>query len=109
MEIFEASPMLGGLAGPMTLDDGTKVDRFYHAILSSDSHLRQLCDELGIADQLRFNETKMGFYYKDEIYSMNNMIEFLRFPAIGMDRSIPPGAHCIICSIHSELASSREH
>ena len=83
VEIFEASPMLGGLAGSMTLDDGTKVDRFYHAILSSDSHLLQLCDELGIADQLRFNETRMGFFYKDEIHSMNNMIEFLRFPPLG--------------------------
>jgi protoporphyrinogen oxidase len=87
VEIFEASPMLGGLAGPLTLDDGTKVDRFYHAILSSDSHLRQLGTELGIADQFRFRETKMGFYYQSEIYSMNNMIEFLRFPPLGwLDR-----------------------
>ena len=83
VEIFEASPMLGGLAGPITLDDGTKVDRFYHAILSSDSHLRQLCEELGIEDQLRFNETRMGFFYKGKIHSMNNMIEFLRFPPLG--------------------------
>jgi protoporphyrinogen oxidase len=83
VEIFEASSMLGGLAGPMTLDDGTKVDRFYHAILSSDSNLRQLCTELGIADQFRFRETKMGFYYEKEIHSMNNMIEFLRFPPLG--------------------------
>jgi protoporphyrinogen oxidase len=83
VEIFEASPMLGGLAGPITLDDGIKVDRFYHAILSSDGHLRQLCTDLGIADQLRFRETKMGFYYQSEIHSMNNMIEFLRFPPLG--------------------------
>jgi protoporphyrinogen oxidase len=75
--------MLGGLAGPLTLDDGTKVDRFYHAILSSDSHMRELCEELGIDDQLRFNETKMGFFYKNEIHSMNNIIEFLRFPPLG--------------------------
>ena len=83
VEIFEASPMLGGLAGLLTLDDGTKVDRFYHAILSSDSHMRELCEELGIDDQLRFNETKMGFFYKNEIHSMNNIIEFLRFPPLG--------------------------
>lgn len=83
VEIFEASPMLGGLAGPLTLDDGTKVDRFYHAILSSDSHLRDLSAELGIADHLRFRETKMGFYYQSEIHSMNNIIEFLRFPPLG--------------------------
>ncbi|MCP4360267.1 MAG: NAD(P)/FAD-dependent oxidoreductase [Chloroflexi bacterium] len=81
--IFEASPELGGLAGPLLLEDGTAVDRFYHAILSSDSHLGELCTELDIADQLRFNETKMGFYYQNDIYSMNNIIEFLRFPPLG--------------------------
>src|SRR5690606_16302831 len=75
--------VLGGLAGPLTLGDGTDVDRFYHAILSSDRHLRELCTELGIADQFRFNETKMGFYYQGDIYSMNNIIEFLRFPPLG--------------------------
>ncbi len=83
VEIFEASPVLGGLAGPMILEDGTAVDRFYHAILSSDSHLRKLCEELGIADQLRFKETRMGFYHKGEIHPMNNMVDFLRFPPLG--------------------------
>jgi protoporphyrinogen oxidase len=83
VEIFEASPMLGGLAGPLTLEDGTTVDRFYHAILSNDNHLRALCEELGIADQFRFHETRMGFFYKGRIHSMNNMIEFLRFPPLG--------------------------
>ncbi|MFC1922168.1 NAD(P)/FAD-dependent oxidoreductase [Chloroflexota bacterium] len=83
VEIFEASPELGGLAGPIWLEDGTAVDRFYHAILSSDNHLSELCDELGITDQLRFRETRMGFYYQDQVYSMNNMVEFLRFPPLG--------------------------
>ncbi len=82
VEVFEASPVLGGLAGPIILEDGTAVDRFYHAILSSDRHLRQLCAELGLADQLRFRETKMGFFYNDEIYSMNSAVEFLRFPPL---------------------------
>jgi protoporphyrinogen oxidase len=82
-EIFEASPLLGGLAGPITLEDGTQVDRFYHAILSSDSHLRTLCLELDLTDQLRFRETKMGFYHGGCIHSMNNVVEFLRFPPLG--------------------------
>jgi protoporphyrinogen oxidase len=83
VEIYEASPSLGGLAGPMNLEDGTAVDRFYHAILSSDAHLRQLCEELGIAEQLRFHETRMGFFYQGNIHSMNNVLEFLRFPPLG--------------------------
>ncbi len=81
--IYEASPVLGGLAGPITLGDGTQVDRFYHAILSSDRFLGDLCMELGIEDQLRFKETKTGFYYKGKIHPMNNIIEFLKFPPLG--------------------------
>jgi protoporphyrinogen oxidase len=83
VEVFEASPNIGGLAGPSLLPDGTKVDRFYHAILSSDQHLIGLIRELGIYDQLRFAETRMGFYYRDQIFSMNNIVEFLRFPPLG--------------------------
>jgi len=83
VEIYEASDSMGGLAGPLTLKDGTEVDRFYHTILSSDSQLRQLCHEFGLEDQLRFKETKMGFYHEGKIYSMNNAVEFLRFPPLG--------------------------
>lgn len=83
VEIFESTGDIGGLAGPLQLADGTEVDRYYHTILSSDRHLASLCQELGITDQMRFNETKMGFYYNNRIYSMNNIIEFLRFPPLG--------------------------
>ena len=87
--IYEASPVLGGLAGPITLEDGTEVDRFYHAILSSDRHLGDLCKELGIHDQMRFKETKTSFYYKGKLHPMNNIIEFLKFPpSVGLTVSV---------------------
>ena len=76
VEIFEASSSLGGLAGPITLEDGVKIDRFYHAILSSDSHLYELCTELGISEKLRFKETKMGFFHEEKIHPMNNIFDF---------------------------------
>lgn len=87
VEIFEASPVLGGLAGPIRLPDGAVVDRFYHAILSSDAHLIELCRELGIADRLRFNVTRTAFYHRGGLYTMNNLVEFLQFkPLSFIDR-----------------------
>ncbi|MBP7691320.1 MAG: NAD(P)/FAD-dependent oxidoreductase [Anaerolineales bacterium] len=83
VEIFEASPVLGGLAGPLVLPDGAEVDRFYHAILSSDRYLGELAAELGLTDRMRFNETKTAFYYRGQLHSMNNIIEFFRFPPLG--------------------------
>ena len=82
VEIYEASPFLGGLANSVTLEDGTVVDRFYHTILSCDSHVRGLCTELGVAGRLYFKETATGFYYRDEIYPMNNIVQFLQFPPL---------------------------
>jgi protoporphyrinogen oxidase len=87
VEIFEASPVLGGLAGPLVLPDGVEVDRYYHAILSSDSHLARLADELHLRERMRFRETRMGFFHRGQIHSMNNVIEFLLFKPLGwLDR-----------------------
>src|ERR1041384_1579197 len=78
-DVFEASPVVGGLAGPLVLPDGTEVDRFYHAILPSDDHLWHLCHDLGIEDRFRFAQTKNAFYVDGAIHSMNSAAEFLRF------------------------------
>ncbi|MDW8068673.1 MAG: NAD(P)/FAD-dependent oxidoreductase [Anaerolineae bacterium] len=83
VDIYEASSSLGGLANTVTLEDGVSVDRFYHVILSSDHHLRQLCEELNLAEQTRFRETRMGFYHQGNIFSMNNVVDFLQFPPLG--------------------------
>ena len=82
VEVYEASKSAGGLAGSVMLEDGTAIDRFYHAIMSSDGHLINLCAELGIQDQLRFRETRMGFYYQNRIHPMSDMIDFLHFPPL---------------------------
>lgn len=82
VDIFEATGSLGGLAGTVSIRPGVSIDRYYHTILSSDRHLIGLCHELGIADLLRFHETRTGFYTPDGIYSMNNMVDFLRFPPL---------------------------
>jgi protoporphyrinogen oxidase len=79
VDVFEASPVLGGLAGPVTLEDGTAIDRFYHAILPSDDHLRGLFADLQLEDQLRFRETRNAFVVDGSIATMNSATEFLRF------------------------------
>ncbi len=102
VEIFEASPVLGGLAGPLTLPDGAEVDRFYHAILSSDANLMALIDELGLRDQMRFNTTRTAFYYQNALYSMNNIVEFLRFPPLGWIDRFRLGLTVLAAQMHRD-------
>lgn len=86
VRIWERSSELGGLMGRMRLSElgDVEVDRYYHAILSSDQTLMKLMDELGVKGDLRMTTTRMGFYHNSSIYPMSTPIDFLRFPALSL-------------------------
>lgn len=79
--LFDAAESLGGLAAAWNLN-GVVWDRHYHVTLLSDLHLRALWDELGIGRELRWVETRTGFYTGGRFHPMSNAIEFLRFPPL---------------------------
>jgi protoporphyrinogen oxidase len=81
--LFDAADRLGGLASAWSLD-GVVWDRHYHVTLLSDSHLRALWGELGLEGELRWAETRTGFYSGGRLHSMSNSLEFLRFPPLGL-------------------------
>ncbi len=79
--LVEAAPQLGGLVSTWELGD-IQWERYYHVILLSDSRLRNLLEELGLTDELRWVETKTGFFTNGKLYSMSNTAEFLGFPPL---------------------------
>ena len=81
--LFDAAERLGGLASAWNLN-GVVWDRHYHVTLLSDAHLRALWAELGIESELRWTETRTGFYSGGRLHSMSNALEFLRFPPLGL-------------------------
>lgn len=80
--LFEGAGQLGGLASEWQLGDIT-WDRHYHVTLLSDAALRNLLTELDLENQIRWVQTKTGFYTDGHLYSMSNSLEFLRFPPLG--------------------------
>jgi protoporphyrinogen oxidase len=81
--LFESSSQLGGLAEDWQLGD-IHWDRHYHVTLLSDTHLRSLLTELGLESEMRWVETKTGFFTNGKLYSMSNALEFLKFPPLGL-------------------------
>jgi len=89
--LIEAAPHLGGLASAWTLGD-VVWDRHYHVTLLSDSHLRAVLSELGLEKDMKWVETRTGFYSDGKLYSMSNSVEFLRFPPLGLIDKLRLGA-----------------
>jgi protoporphyrinogen oxidase len=81
--VLEAADHLGGLADAWQLGDIT-WDRHYHVTLLSDSYLRGLLRELDLDDDMKWVQTRTGFYVDGRLYSMSSSLEFLRFPPLGM-------------------------
>jgi protoporphyrinogen oxidase len=81
--LFEGASQLGGLASEWQLGD-IIWDRHYHVTLLSDTALRNLLTELDLEDQVRWVQTRTGFYTDGSLYSMSNSLEFLRFPPLGL-------------------------
>ena len=81
--IFESAAKTGGLTSSWQMD-GVVWDRFYHVILMSDLNTRKILKEIGLEDELRWVETKTGFYSDGKLYSMSNLIEFFKFPPINL-------------------------
>jgi len=86
--LYEAAPVLGGLASAWTLDVGGEDpvvwDRHYHVTLLSDGRVRALLGELGLEDQMQWVETRTGCYTGGQLYSVSNSLEFLKFPPLGL-------------------------
>jgi protoporphyrinogen oxidase len=81
--IFESASELGGLASAWKLN-GISWDRHYHVTLLSDSHLRDLLRVLKLEDEMKWVETRTGFYMGGKLYSMSNSVEFLKFPPLSL-------------------------
>ena len=89
--LFEAADHLGGLADAWQLGDVT-WDRHYHVTLLSDAYLRRILAELGLDKEMRWIETRTGFFTDGQLYSLSNSWEFLRFPPLGLIDKLRLGA-----------------
>jgi len=79
VEIFEADDRIGGMSASFDFD-GLKIERYYHFICAPDQPLFDLMEELEIAQNLRWQETRQGFFYQGQLYKWGNPWALLTFP-----------------------------
>jgi len=76
--VLEKEAELGGQAGTFPIA-GTRLEKFYHHLFTSDRHIVGLMEELGLARRLRWLESRVGFFYGGRIYNFVTPFDLLRF------------------------------
>jgi protoporphyrinogen oxidase len=96
--IFEKEKETGGLSRSEEIRPGFRWDRFYHVILTTDNALLDFVDELGLTEDIKFRETKTGFYTDGQLHSMSTTMEFLKFKPLSLMDKLRLGAGIIYAS-----------
>lgn len=93
--LFEADDRVGGMTATFDFD-GLEIERYYHFHCTSDHAFLQMLDELGIADQMRWRETRMGFYFEQRVHAWGNPVALLRFPGLSLIAKFRYGLHAFL-------------
>ena len=81
--LFEATDDFGGVASQFDYR-GAVYDRFYHVLLPSDDHLLSLIEDLGLAEDVYWEQTSLGFVYERHLYSLGSPVDLLRFRPVSL-------------------------
>lgn len=85
--VYEADKDIGGLASVYEVG-GQRLEKFYHHWLGTDHHAFNLIKEIGKAEKLKFNESKVGIYYSNKIYRFSSPIDLLKFTPLNIFQRI---------------------
>ena len=81
--VFERAPFLGGQASTFKVGGG-QLEKGYHHLFMSDTHIVDLIHELGLGDKLAWIQSKVGFYYDGKIWKFASPIDLLKFTPLSM-------------------------
>ena len=95
--IFEADDRVGGMTASFDFN-GLTIERYYHFHCTSDVDFLQLLDELGIADRMRWRETKMAYWYRGRLQPWGNPLALLRFRGLGLVAKVRYGLFALLCT-----------
>ena len=81
--VFERAPFLGGQASTFDVGGG-RLERGYHHLFMSDTHMVDLIHELGLGHKLAWIESRVGFYYGGKTWKFTSPVDLLKFAPLSL-------------------------
>ncbi|HTD28006.1 MAG TPA: NAD(P)/FAD-dependent oxidoreductase [Xanthomonadaceae bacterium] len=104
VDIYERDDRIGGMSASFDFD-GLKIERYYHFICKTDHPLFELLAELGLSDKLRWNDTRMGYYFDGRMYPWGTPMALLKFPKLGLISKIRYALHVMMTKSISDWSA----
>jgi protoporphyrinogen oxidase len=96
VSLFEAGDVLGGMTASFDFD-GLPIERFFHFLCTTDYDYFDLLQELGIADRLRWVNTRMGVFHQGKLHNWGEPWALLKFPGLNLLEKIRYACKVLYC------------
>lgn len=107
--LYERWPGLGGQAATLDVGEGHLLERYYHHWFTSDIHILQLCEELGLADQVEWHDSKMATFVDGKSRAFVTPLDLLRFTPLSMRDRLRMGFAVLKLQRSPKPVSAYEH
>ncbi len=83
-DVYERWPGLGGQAATLDVGQGHLLERYYHHLFTSDRHIAELYDELGMPDELEWLPSSVAFFLEGRSWPFTSPLHLLRFSPLSL-------------------------
>jgi protoporphyrinogen oxidase len=90
-DVYERWPGLGGQAATVDVGGGELLERYYHHLFTSDRHIVELYEELGMPDELQWKPSSMAFFVDGRQWAFTTPMDLLRFKPLPMPSRLRMG------------------
>ena len=92
VDVYERWPGLGGQAATMDVGDGHRLERYYHHLFTSDTHIAALFDELGMPGAIEWRPSSVAFFARGSLHPFVTPLDLLRFEPLSPLSRVRMGA-----------------
>jgi protoporphyrinogen oxidase len=90
VQVFEASPELGGLAATYETA-GDRIEKFYHHLSKSEQTIVELATDLGLGEDIEWRVGKNAYYVDGVVHPMDTAWQILAYPHPSVYDKFRPG------------------
>lgn len=91
-DVYERWPGLGGQAATIDVGGGVLLERYYHHLFTSDHHIADLYEELGMGDELEWRDSSVAFFADGRQWPFTTAADLLRFGPLPRASRVRMGA-----------------
>ncbi|MFL5912711.1 MAG: NAD(P)/FAD-dependent oxidoreductase [Gaiellaceae bacterium] len=91
-DVYERWPGLGGQAATLDIGGGHLLERYYHHLFTSDRHIVQLYEELGMPDEVEWLPSSVAVFAEGRSWPFSTPLDLLRFSPMSVSGRVRTGA-----------------